>query len=133
MVCCGPVSGILLGQHRCLGASEQSPTNKQSINRISYFNSHQQQTSLSHMLITLASWACCISRTLCALANWSIFSKAFSLPRKDFWEGSSGLRSGRSRSLIGLSIRPLVARGTEVGFSATGGGRGLVILGGFWM
>lgn len=89
--------------------------------------------SLPHALFTLASWACCISSTLCALANWSIFSKAFNLPRKDFWEGSSGLFSGGSRFLIGLSIRPLVARGTKLGFSAMGGGRGLLMLGEFWI
>lgn len=84
------------------------------------------------MILTLASWACCSSITLCALANWSIFSKAFSLPRKDLCEGSSGLGSGGSRSLMGLSIRTLGALGTEVGFSTLGGGTGFVMLGEFW-
>lgn len=78
----------------------------------------------TYLLITLAFWASCSSTILCARATWSIFSKALTLPMKDFWDGSSGLLSGGSWSLRGgLSAWPLEARDMKEGFRAvTGGG-----------
>lgn len=77
---------------------------------------------LMNSSLTLAFWASCSSCILCALALWSIFSKAFTFPSTDFTAGSWTLSSGASSSggwlLGGGGLAALV----KEGFSATGGG-----------